>query len=81
MPPLDDLGALVESAPAQSNDDSGGVPSAEGAEDADSASALHCAEANGEEHAEDTGGIELNAGDLPPTSAEGHVGRIATRLH
>ena len=82
LPPLDDLGTLVESAPAQTNDDSADAPSADRAEDADSASALHCAEANGEElHAEDTGGIELNAGDLPPASADGHVGRIATRLH
>ena len=84
LPPLDDLGTLVESAPLQSDEDSAEVPISEGADDSDlSATPLHCAEANGEElHAEDTGGIELNAGDLPPASAaEGHVGRIATRLH
>jgi segregation and condensation protein B len=79
LPPLEDLGALVESGPAGQTaaGDSGPTPAVESTgSDIDAQSA----DSNGDEaDSVDTG--EIDSDDLPPVDADGKRDLVSTRLH
>lgn len=81
LPPLENLGALVESGPAAPSapDTAIGAADVESVQGSDADA--HAAELNGDDNPGDGESLESDGGDLPPSSAAGRRGHVAPGLH